>query len=121
LPGGGKEKAKIRVSSIPAFLIIKGFALGDRLKEKDAYDIAYCLRNSAGGLDRIIRDLEPLVGNTLVQESLNILSEKYADTDTVGPVHVANFQEITDADERELVKRDAYERVQALLRGLGKE
>ena len=121
LPGGGKDKAKIRVSSIPAFLIMKGFALGDRLKEKDAYDIAYCLRNSAGGLDRIIRDLEPLVGNALVQESLNILSEKYADTDTVGPVHVANFQEITDADERELVKRDAYERVQALLRGLGKE
>lgn len=121
LPGGGKERVKIQVSSLSSFLIMKGFALGERLKEKDAYDISYCLRNTEGDLNPIIRDLEPLCGNKLVQEALDILADKYADTDQVGPVHVANFQEITDKDERELVQRDAFERVQALLKGLSEK
>lgn len=118
LPEGGKDKARIRVVSIPSFLIMKGFAMGDRLKEKDAYDISYCLRNSEGGIDQIISGMEPLTDNKLALESLDILAEKFAGTDTVGPVHVANFQEITDSDERKLVQRDAFERVQALLGGL---
>lgn len=117
LPEGGKDKATIQVASIPAFLIMKGIALGDRLKEKDPYDISYCLRNAPGGIDGVITALAPLSDNALTLESLDVLAEKYADTDTVGPVQVANFQEISDNEERELVQRDAFERVRALLEG----
>lgn len=118
LPGGGKDQARILVASIPAFLIMKGFALGDRLKEKDAYDIVYCLRNSPGGIEPLSAALRQLAGSKLVQESLQILAEKFADPESVGPVQVANFQEIADPEERELIQRDAYERVQALLEAL---
>lgn len=118
LSGGGKDNARIQVTSIPTFLIMKGFALGARLKEKDAYDISYCLRNSKGGIDKIINDMGLLAGNKLANESFKIIAEKYADPETVGPVHAVNFQELSDEDEIELEKRDAFERVQALLKGI---
>jgi len=41
--GGGKNSAIVRVASIVPFLVIKGMALYDRLKEKDAWDIYFCL------------------------------------------------------------------------------
>jgi hypothetical protein len=48
LPDGGEDKASVRVATIVPFLIMKGMALRDRLKEKDAYDIYYCLRHYPG-------------------------------------------------------------------------
>lgn len=98
---------------------MKGIALGNRLKEKDAWDIYYCLRHFPGGMETIIKDLQPKMESILVQEALSNLGEKFSDTDSVGPVHVANFEEITDDQERERVQRDAYERVRALLKGVG--
>ena len=37
------DKGAIRVASIVPFLVMKGMALADRLKEKDAYDIVFCV------------------------------------------------------------------------------
>ena len=43
LPGGGKDSTTIRIASIVPFIVMKGMALADRLKEKDAWDVYYCL------------------------------------------------------------------------------
>lgn len=45
LPNGGKDSAKVRVASMVPFIIMKATAMQDRLKEKDAYDIYFCLKN----------------------------------------------------------------------------
>jgi hypothetical protein len=45
LPEGGKDRASIQVASIVPFLVMKAQALNSRLKEKDAYDIYYCVSN----------------------------------------------------------------------------
>lgn len=119
LPGGGKDKTRIQVASIPAFIIMKGFALKGRLKEKDSWDIYYCLRQYPGGIEKLIREMEPFKRNKLAQEALGVITEKFSAPDSVGPVHVVNFDEITDPEERERVQRDAYERVQALIKGIG--
>ncbi|MFO8036080.1 MAG: nucleotidyl transferase AbiEii/AbiGii toxin family protein [Anaerolineales bacterium] len=121
LPEKGKDRAHIRVASLPSFLIMKGFALGDRLKEKDAWDIYYCLRYFPGGLEAIIRELQPILKNELCREALGIIDEKFSNVDSIGPVLIANFEEMTDEQERATVQRDAYERVRALLDGLGFE
>ena len=57
LPGGGRDSVTIRVASIVPFFIMKGMALEDRLKEKDAWDIYYCVLNYPGGLDAFSRSL----------------------------------------------------------------
>jgi hypothetical protein len=115
LPEGGKDSVCIHVAAIAPFLVMKAIAMANRLMEKDAWDIYYCIRNYPGGIERLAEEFHPLLKNKLTQEALMNLKEKFASPDHVGPKPVADFEEITDADEGALLQRDAYERVNALL------
>ena len=115
LPEGGKDSVRMRVASIPPFLVMKAMALATRLMEKDAWDIHYCIRNYPGGIERLAEEFRPLLKNKLAQEALAYIAEKFASPEHVGPKHVADFEEITDPEARALRQRDAYERVTALL------
>ena len=119
LPGGGEDSVEVNIASIGSFLVMKGMALKGRLKEKDAWDIYYCVRVYPGGVDALIQVLQPLVSYGLVQEALVVIADKFSSPTAVGPTHVADFEEVTDPADRDLVQRDAYERVQYLLEKLG--
>jgi len=118
LPEGGKDSASIRVASIVPFLVMKGMALRDRMKEKDAWDVYYCVRYYPGGLPALIEDFRPHVDHGLVREGLTNIAEKFASETHVGPKWVADFEDVTDPDDRALLQRDAYERISYLLRAL---
>lgn len=119
LPEGGKDQARIRVSSAVAFLVMKGMALHDRLKEKDAWDIYFTVTNYPGGLDVLTEEIRPHLGHRLVQEGLQKIAHKFASLEHMGPKFVADFEDIQDQDERAIRIRDAYERVNHLLSALG--
>jgi hypothetical protein len=118
LPEGGDDSTTIQVASIPAFLVTKAMAMRSRLKEKDAWDIYYCVRNFPGRVDALIQEFHPYLDHGLVEEAIGILAEKFSSPEAVGPVHVRAFENITDADEQALVQRDAYERIQYLIKNL---
>lgn len=118
LPEGGRDQARIRVSSVVAFLVMKGMALHDRLKEKDAWDIYFTLINYPGGLDALAEEIRLHLNHGLVQEGLRKIAEKFASPEDVGPKFVVDFEDIQDRDERAIRMRDAYERVGYLLRTL---
>jgi len=119
LPEGGIDESNVKVASISSFIVMKCMALKTRLKEKDAWDIYYCVRHFPGGIDALITELHTLLGHDLVQEALTNLAEKFSSPSAVGPTHVVNFEEIDDLSERELIQRDAYERISYLLSNLG--
>ena len=54
-----------------------------------------------------------------MQEGLGKIKTKFKDIDALGPVWLINFEDIDDEEEKERVKRDAYERVNAFLDPLG--
>ncbi len=118
LPGGGKDSATIRVAGIVPFIIMKGMALADRMKEKDAWDISFCLTHFPGGLDALADLFRPHLKNGLVKEGLTKIGEKFGSPDHVGPKWVADFDELTDEEARAIRQRDAYERVAVLLKML---
>jgi hypothetical protein len=118
LPEGGKDQASIRVSSAVAFLVMKGMALYDRLKEKDAWDICFTVTNYPGGFDALAEAFRPHIGNRLVQEGLLKIAEKFASPEHMGPKFVADFEDLQDREARAIRTRDAYERVNHLLRAL---
>ena len=119
LPEGGKDSVTVRVASIVPFLVMKGMALDERLKEKDAWDIYYCVQNYPGGLDALVDEFKPHINHGLVLEGLEKIAQHFASESHVGPKFVADFEEVVDPEEREFLQRDAYERVNYLLVKLG--
>jgi len=51
----------------------------------------------------------------LVKESLQYIAEKFSSPAAVGPTHVADFEELIVPSERDLIQRDAFERINQLL------
>lgn len=47
------------------------------------------------------------------------MAEKFESPNHIGPNFVADFEETEDGEDREMLKRDVFERVDYLLRGLG--
>jgi hypothetical protein len=119
LPGGAKNSAVIRVASIVPFLIMKAIVLDDRLKEKDAYDIYYCLKQYSDKLDELVAKFRPHLNSGLIREGLAKLARNFASEEHTGPKFVAAFEEITDEEDRIQMERDAFERVNYLLQELG--
>jgi hypothetical protein len=109
----------LKVAAIVPFIVMKGMALADRIKEKDAWDIYYCLTRHPGGVEKLIEEFGSHIDNELVKEGLRKISEKFASPGHIGPKHVADFEIVTDAGEREKLQRDAFERVNYLLEKLG--
>ena len=120
LPEGGKDKVRCKVSAIVPFIIMKGMALYDRLKEKDSWDIYYCLLHYPKGIADLVQEFRPFINNKLVIEGLKKIGEKFVSPDHIGPKHVADFEQIFEKEERERVQRDAFERVNYLLHRLVK-
>jgi hypothetical protein len=119
LPSGAKNTVELRVASLVPFVVMKSMALGERLKEKDSWDIYYCIRNYPAGVEGVIKAFTPRIDHGLVREGLTLLAKHFGSVDGVGPSHIADFAEISDAEERARVRRDAFERVQYVLDRLG--
>jgi hypothetical protein len=119
LPDGAMDKASVRIAAIIPFLAMKGMAMASRLKEKDPWDVYYCVKNYPGGPDALAAEFAPHVGHGLVKEGLQNIADKFASPGHIGPKSVADFEEIADPEERAAIQRDAYERIHDLLGRLG--
>ncbi|MCX7038627.1 MAG: hypothetical protein NT005_05795 [Spirochaetes bacterium] len=54
LPDGAKDSAMVRIAAIIPFLAMKGMAMAGRLKEKDPWDVYYCVKNFPGGPEALV-------------------------------------------------------------------
>jgi hypothetical protein len=122
LPGGGKNRVEIAVASIPALLAMKGFAIRNRLKQKDAYDIYYCVRNYLGGPEALAADCKALLAHDNALKGYRAIAEKFGDADGFGPTSVRKFVKDTDVLEGRTPDQwqtDAFGQVRAWLDALG--
>ena len=94
-------------------------AMDARIKEKDAWDIYYCVLNYPGGIDSLAEEFKLHLHHGLVREGLQKIAGKFSSEKAFGPKSIADFEEIEDPEEQERIQRDAYERVNALLKKLG--
>jgi nucleotidyltransferase AbiEii toxin of type IV toxin-antitoxin system len=108
MPDGGQNTVRLRIVRIEAFIAMKAIAMSDRIKEKDAYDIYFCLKHFPAGIGKLAKMYQPILQNELVQEGLAVLHEKFRTIDSVGPLWAAQVADENGAD-RELVQREAFE------------
>lgn len=111
---GALDSGHVNVISVVPYLVMKASALG-RGKPKDAYDIYCTIDNYKGGVRALVNEFKPYADKELVQTMCRRLDEKFASVQHVGPVDVAAFLGLTDEEEIERIKQDAYQKVHYLV------
>lgn len=122
MPDGSRNRVEIAVASIPALLAMKGFAINNRMKRKDAYDIYYCIRNYPGGFEQLAQECRAVLATDEGKRGYGHIAEKFHDVDGFGPQSVCLFVEGTDIlDGRtpDQWQQDAFGQVNAWLGALG--
>ncbi len=112
---GQANTVRLHVASIADFLIMKSYALANRDKPKDVYDLCFCLDHYPGGLEKLAANWKRRIGERDVIKSIEILKEKFATVDSYGPMQVAEFHHAISREERDQRARRAFELVTAFL------
>ena len=122
MPAGGTNRVEIAVCSIPALLAMKGHALHGRHKQKDAYDIYYCIRNYPDGISALAEACRPILEHPKGEEGYRYIAEKFDTANGNGPTCVRNFvadTQILGERTAEQWQQDAFGQVDEWLRALG--
>ena len=122
MPDGGTNRVEIAVCSIPALLAMKGHALRGRLKQKDSYDIYYCIRNHPGGIEALAAACRELLGEESAERGYRYIAEKFDTPEGFGPTCVRQFVQDTQilGDRTpDQWQQDAFGQVDAWLCVLG--
>jgi hypothetical protein len=91
LPDGGTLSVPLRMADLVGSLVMKGIVLGERYREKDAYDVYALLAHLDGGPKGAAEALRPHLGDPLVQEGLQGIRSAFASREANGPSWVAAF------------------------------
>ena len=121
MPDGSENIVTIKVADFIPFLVMKGMAIWERKNPKDAYDIYFVVKNYKEGLKKLADEFKPFLFNKLIQEGLGKIRAKFISIDMIGPKWAADFEEIEVEEERAIIQRDAYERVNEFLNELNIE
>ncbi|WP_457331229.1 nucleotidyl transferase AbiEii/AbiGii toxin family protein [Rhizobacter sp. P5_C2] len=122
MPNGAMNKIEVAVCSIPALLAMKGHAIEGRYKQKDAYDIYYCVRNYPGGIEALAQACRPLLSHKDGLAGYKFIAGKFDSPDGFGPTCVRQFVEESRVLEHRTPDQwqlDAFGQVHAWLRLLG--
>lgn len=101
---------------------MKGHAIEGRYKQKDAYDIYYCIWNYPGGAEALAEDCRPLLEHESGVVGYGFIANKFDTVDGFGPTCVRKFVEDTQVmGERspDQWQQDAFGQIDAWLRALG--
>lgn len=130
LDGGGIAVEIVRHADIVSFVCLKALAFDQRNEPKDAYDLAFCLRHAAGGLEAVTEAFQSARQGhhaAVIDRALDILSTRFADDPQTegyrkdGPVAVARFEiEYADREVRLLRQRDIAHLFTSWLAQLGR-
>lgn len=117
-PDGSANTVEFKLSNVLPFIVMKGMALYDRDKEKDAWDIYFCVKHFKGGVKELAKQFRTILDNGLVQEGLAKIRFKFVSIDDFGPSSVVAFEALQDRTEQEQLRRDAFEQVSTMLDAL---
>ncbi len=126
----GSRRRRSGWANLVPFLVLKALAYEDRMEEKDAYDLVYCLMHYTGGPAGAAKAYADRLGRwpeePLLPRALEILRSRFASDSSVpgsrkdGPISYARF--LTDPGQPDLDARrrnDANDVVESFLASVG--
>lgn len=119
LPNGSTNDVELKIADVVACLTMKGFVLGERYAEKDAYDIYSVVSHYKGGFKDVAQEARPYLTSKLIREGMERIADKFKSPKSIGPTWVAEFLEPATEEDRDRVATDAYMRVGEFIKELG--
>jgi len=110
--------ADVRVASIVQFVIMKAYAMLERTKPKDAYDLNFCLENYPGGIPALAAEFATFIDDPPVRAVLTKLAGKFRDEEDSGPRDVVEVEEPM-GEARAIRKFAVFTNVDDFLRAVG--
>jgi hypothetical protein len=109
LPEGGTLTVPVRMADLVGCLTMKGIVVGERYREKDAYDIYALAAHYGQGPAEVAAALRPHAADPLTAEGLARIAEAFASREANGPAWVAAFLVGTFlTEERRRAMTDAF-------------
>ncbi|MCK4266221.1 MAG: hypothetical protein KAX31_03000 [Thermoplasmata archaeon] len=117
LPGDGEAIESIKMLDIAGCIGMKGIVLGERYKEKDAYDIysviGYCLNSPTA----VAENIRPHLEDQIMNDGIESIKQKFRDIHAEGPSWTANFLSL-DPEVKKREQAAAFVTVQEFLEAL---
>ena len=113
MPDGTRNTVRARIVRPEGYILIKAFALDERQREKDAYDIHFVLRHHQPNIEDLAHRLWALLSTGLAKDGYAILKTKFGTLDSAGPVWAARVAQ-QQGEDFEQMQRSAFEYAQAL-------
>lgn len=117
--GGGRVKVEFKLASFPAVLALKGLALGNRYKEKDAYDVYALCRHYSKEVGEIAGIVRPHLEVPGMRQALSAIRGRFTTAQDAGPSWVGKFFDAASQEERDAIAQDAFQTVDKVLRDCG--
>ena len=118
LPGNGEAQTKMKMLDITGSIGMKGVVLGERYKEKDAYDIHSVVANCLDGPRSIAEEVRSFQEEGLVNEGISNIKEKFASMRAAGPSWVGSFLHPYDTEMRERAQAECFVKMREFLDAL---
>lgn len=119
LPGNGEARAQIRMLDIAGCIGMKGIVLGERYKEKDAYDIFSVISQCPDGPAAVAQEIRPFLEEQSMELGIANINEKFRSIDAEGPSWVGTFMADHDVEQKMRNQAESYALTRRFLRELG--
>jgi hypothetical protein len=115
LLNGARITVRLNFANEVAIFAMKGICIGERSKSKDFYDLYMLAKHFKDGPTALAEQLAPHAKNPLLQEAIANIKRYFRMPEDFGPTSVADFLGEDDSESREILRRDAFEVVTAVL------
>ncbi|MFL5383360.1 MAG: hypothetical protein ACJ8GN_12655 [Longimicrobiaceae bacterium] len=114
----GSPQVILRVAGLLPFLVLKAFALDEREKDKDAYDVVWVLSALGDGPGDAARMAlaSPVAGESVVEKAIARLREHFGTRDSRGSELYAQMFPNQPVVERRVLQRHAHTTVSEFLK-----
>jgi hypothetical protein len=109
--GGIQEGVEARVAGLLPFLVLKAYAIEQRDKEKDSYDVVWTLNAFEKGPRSAVNAMakSPVIDRPEIPVAIGYLRKNFQAIEHRGPSQYAKFERSEGTDEERLrLRRDAY-------------
>ncbi len=108
LPGNGSSRGEIRILDLPGCIGMKGIVLGERYKEKDAYDLFSVISQCLGGPEEVGARVLPFLREEGMREGVGNIADKFRSIEAEGPSWVGTFLHPGDAEQNKRAQAESY-------------